>query len=339
MKNKKTLIIAAIVGIVAVGGAAAYFGGGELFQGYYRSSFAPTVTRRTAPRVIVPTFSVSCTPSKSSVTVGENMSWKVAVAGADSSDTLEYTWSGQTGDAIVSGPLLGNVLKQSEFSTFYNQEGTYTMSVDVKKTEAAPVGGWAPIAETKQANCSVEVKKPSITIPRLRSPIIDSNFTVSCAANRESVRTNENLVWKATVNGANPDDTLNYTWSGDIGQIYRYPGENALEKPEYSTFYSNPNTYTIRLEVERIEAAPEGGWAPLRETAETTCSIVVQPPPNPNDYVSEEVTEISDGAESGSGTGEYIDTSDDDSESATGEYIDTTDNDSKSVTGEYLEGF
>lgn len=289
MKNKnKGLIIAAIVGIVAIGSAATYFGGGELFQGYYRMNLKPTVTRTPSVNIVNLDFSATCSPSKNTITVGENVTWKTTVAGTKSGDTLEYTWGRATGDEAMTG-LLGDQLSKSQFTTRYNEPGTYIVDVKVKRTEAAPAGGWAPAAETVQTTCSVEVKRPTIVVPTLRNSAIEDateeDFTISCSGIKNLSTPDKTLVvWKSETLGTKDNDTFTYTWSGDTGDVNTVNAVN-LQQPTLETHYKEAGNYTVNLTVEKTEPFSGAGWAPAEgenvETAQATCSINIVPPPTP----------------------------------------------------------
>lgn len=236
-------------------------------------------------------FSVSCSPSKSTVNTGEIMTWKTTVNGTKSGDTLTYKWGRATGDDPFLNPgpsFTQNALTKSEFTTFYNTAGTYIVDVEVKRTETASAGGWAPAGETVQTTCSVVVEKPKITVPKLATNTIGNtsnlntsnlDFAATCSPSNSNPKFGEAITWEAQTVGVKTNDSLAYTWSEDVGDVYT--GNNVLHKQQFSSFYRKAGNHTIKLTVEKTTPYTGEGWAPLegknKETFETQCSIDVQP--------------------------------------------------------------
>ena len=125
-----------------------------------------------------PTLSATCAPNGSSYVVGSTVNWSVHATGGNGNYT--YAWSGTDGLSSAS----------SSVSKTYTTTGTKTATVRVTSG-----------TETVDINCTVTI-----------NPENNAVFTVSCSANDNEVRINENVTWTATVNNA--PGTVTYNWSG-----------------------------------------------------------------------------------------------------------------------------
>lgn len=143
-------------------------------------------TTRTAncPVVVVqnvtpPGFSATCTVNKTSVNIGESVTYTANATGGTGG--YNYSWSG-----VVTG-------SGSTKSTSFNTTGSKNASVTVTDSSGT----------TKTANCPVVVVGQ-----------VTSDFSIICEVNSTSVRTGERVTYSVDINGGR--SPYEYRWRGDI---------------------------------------------------------------------------------------------------------------------------
>ncbi|MDD4803835.1 MAG: hypothetical protein PHN69_01550 [Candidatus Pacebacteria bacterium] len=130
-------------------------------------------------------LTASCSPNKSSIEIGESVTWTVKASGPYTS--YNYTWSG-------TESLQGN---NSSVIGTYQYSGTKTASVTVKNYKTC-----SSCSKTITVSCgSVNVKDVEI-----------DDLKVSCSANPNDIGIGESTTWTANASGGT--GSYSYSWSG-----------------------------------------------------------------------------------------------------------------------------
>jgi hypothetical protein len=159
-------------------------------------------------------LSITCTPSKTTATVEENIRWTASVFGGTGATT--FSWSGTDG-------LSGNT---SSVNIIYGTQGTKTGTVTVTKGN-----------ETVTQDCLSSVSIPTGPLP----PPLD----VLCSPDKTNAQIGESVTWTANVVSVSSDSgPTTYNWSGS-------DPINGSTLQQVTLAYSDPGTKTASVMITR----------------------------------------------------------------------------------------